>query len=211
MLLNVWILFVVTEAVLCLTPGPAVLFVVSHGLARGGRASLAANVGILTANGIYFALSALGLGAVLLASQQVFTALKYAGAAYLIYLGIQTMRGGGLSIDDSATAGVGDTAWRTWLRATALQLANPKALVFFSALLPQFIDPSGPVAVQFVVLGATSAVIEFVVLAGYGYLATKMSRLACEPRFRTITNRISGTMLIIAGAGVAISWPIRAE
>ena len=93
--LDVWILFVVTETVLCLTPGPAVLFVVSHGLARGGRASLAANAGILTANAVYFALSAFGLGAVLLASHEVFMALKYAGAAYLIYLGIQTMRGGG--------------------------------------------------------------------------------------------------------------------
>ena len=203
--LDAWILFVVTETVLCLTPGPAVLFVVSHGLARGGRASLAANAGILTANAVYFALSAFGLGAVLLASHEVFMALKYAGAAYLIYLGIQTMRGGGLSIHSGAAVDVGESAWRTWVRATTLQLANPKALVFFSALLPQFIDTRGPVTLQFVVLGATSAVIEFVVLAAYGYLAANMSRLAREPRFRVITNRVSGAVLIVAGAGVALT------
>jgi homoserine/homoserine lactone efflux protein len=203
--LDVWLLFVITETLLCLTPGPAVLFVVSHGLARGGRASLAANAGILTANAVYFGLSAVGLGAVLVASHQLFTALKYAGAAYLIYLGIQTIRGGGLSIHEAATVAAGESASRTWARATALQLANPKALVFFSALLPQFVDTTASVAMQFFVLGTTSALIEFVVLAAYGYLAANMSRLAREPRFRTITNRISGTMLIVAGAGVALN------
>jgi homoserine/homoserine lactone efflux protein len=203
--LDVWILFVVTETVLCLTPGPAVLFIVSHGLARGGRASLAANAGILTGNAVYFALSALGLGAVLLASHELFTALQYAGAVYLVFLGIQTMRGGGMSIHSVAAVDAGESAWRAWIRATALQLANPKALVFFSALLPQFIDTSGPVTMQFVVLGATSAVIEFVVLAAYGYLAANLSRLAREPRFRATINRVSGAMLIVAGAGVALN------
>ena len=73
MSLNTWLLFAGTEAVLCLTPGPAVLFVLSYGLARGGRASLWASAGVLAGNGCYFALSALGLGAVLLASYEVFT------------------------------------------------------------------------------------------------------------------------------------------
>jgi homoserine/homoserine lactone efflux protein len=75
-----------------------VLFVFSHGLARGGRASLWANAGILAGNAFYFFLSALGLGAVLLASHRVFTVLQYAGALYLIYLGVQTIRGAGLAL-----------------------------------------------------------------------------------------------------------------
>ena len=93
-----WLLFATTETGLCLTPGPAVLFVLSHGLAAGGRASLWANAGILAGNAFYFLLSALGLGVMLLASQALFTAIKYAKAAYLIYLGGRTMMGGGLAI-----------------------------------------------------------------------------------------------------------------
>lgn len=181
------------------------LFVVSHGLAAGGRASLAANAGILTANIIYFALSAMGLGAVLLASHTLFAALKYAGAAYLIYLGIQTVRGSGLALPAADAAHVAEPAARVWVRATALQASNPKSLIFFTALLPQFLDTSRPLAFQFFVLGITSVVIEFVILAAYGYLAGAAARLARAPRFRLVTNRISGVLLIVAGAGVALN------
>ena len=93
-----WMFFSATEALLCLTPGPAVLFVISHGLTRGGRASLSANAGILAGNSLYFVLSALGLGAILLASHEFFTLVKYVGAAYLVYLGVQTIRGRGLAL-----------------------------------------------------------------------------------------------------------------
>jgi threonine/homoserine/homoserine lactone efflux protein len=188
-----------------LTPGPAVLFVVSHGLARGGRASLAANAGILTANAVYFVLSALGLGAVLLASATLFTIVKYAGAAYLVYLGIQTIRGAGLGLPETGGATPEASARRTWLRATALQASNPKALIFFTALLPQFIDTTKPIAVQIAVLGVAGSVIEFVILAGYGYLAAGAARLAQQRRFRALTNRVSGAFLIAAGAGVALN------
>jgi homoserine/homoserine lactone efflux protein len=96
--LNVWLVFVAAEFVLCLTPGSAVLFVASLGLSRGGRASLWANAGILTGNTFYYVLSAIGVGAILLASYEIFTALKYIGAAYLVYLGARTFFGGGLSV-----------------------------------------------------------------------------------------------------------------
>lgn len=181
------------------------LFVVSHGLTSGGRAALAANAGILTANIIYFALSAMGLGAVLLASHTVFTALKYAGAAYLMYLGIQTIRGSGLALPDADADRHVERPWRVWTRATALQASNPKSLIFFTALLPQFLDTSKPLALQFFILGITSVVIEFVILAAYGYLAAAAARLAREPRFRNATKRVSGSLLILAGAGVALN------
>lgn len=202
---NVWVFFAVTEAVLCLTPGPAVLFVISHGVARGGRASLWANLGILTGNTLYFVLSAMGLGAVLLASHTVFTILKYAGAGYLIVLGVQTIRGSGLSLRTDTAGDPGSAGWRSWARAFGLQAANPKALVFFVALLPQFIDPSKPIVLQMVILCITSVVIEFVVLAGYGYLAARAAALARQERFVTITNRVNGGLLIAAGAAVALN------
>jgi len=201
---SAWGLFAATESILCLTPGPAVLFVIAHGLARGGRSSLWANAGILSANALYFALSALGLGAVILTSNTVFTVIKYAGSGYLLYLGIQTFRGAGLAFRteaavDKMTSGVGALA-----RGFATQTANPKALLFFVALLPQFVSPAAPILPQIVILGTTSVAIEFCVLATYGYLAGSAAHLARQSRFIKATNRISGTMLIAAGAGIML-------
>ncbi len=199
-----WLLFAITETALCLTPGPAVLFVLSYALAHGGRRSLYASAGILAGNAFYFLLSALGLGAVLLASHRVFTGITYAGAAYLIYLGVQTFRGAGLAVAGEQVA-LPEAGWRALTRGFALQAANPKALVFFAALLPQFISPQSPVAPQVAVLGATSVVIEFFVLAGYGYLAGRAARVARQPRFVVATNRASGALLVAAGAGLALA------
>jgi homoserine/homoserine lactone efflux protein len=202
---HIWMLFAVTETLLCLTPGPAVLFVISHGLTRGGTASLWANLGILSGNTFYFLLSALGLGAMLLASHDLFSIVRYAGAAYLTFLGIQTIRGAGIAMDATAAAEQAHSGWRTWARGFALQVANPKALIFFVALLPQFIDARMPIAPQVAILATTSVLIEFVVLGGYGYLAGRASALAHRPRFVKQTNLASGVMLIVAGAGVAVS------
>jgi homoserine/homoserine lactone efflux protein len=202
--LNTWLFFSGTEALLCLTPGPAVLFVLSHGLAQGGRASLWANAGILTGNAFYFLLSALGLGAVLLASHDVFTVVKLLGAGYLVYLGIRTILGIGLGLRPDGVIRAATRDWTTLGRGFALQAANPKALMFFVALLPQFIDPTRPIAQQILILGVTSVVIEFFVLAAYGYLAARAAAIAHEPRFVALTNRISGGMLVAAGAGLAL-------
>jgi homoserine/homoserine lactone efflux protein len=202
--INTWLVFVVTEIVLCLTPGPAVLFVLSHGLTRGGRASLWANGGILTANTFYFLLSAAGVASVLLASYELFTVLKFAGAAYLVYLGIRTFVGAGLALAAEPSRAATD-GWRTLARGFALQAANPRALMFFVALLPQFIDPLRPVPLQLLILAMTGIGIEFIILAGYGYLASRAARLAREPRFVKTTNRISGGMLVAAGAGLALT------
>src|SRR4030095_11552888 len=90
-----WGLFVVTETLLCLTPGPAVLFVLAQGLGHGGGAPLWASLGILAGNTFYFVVSATSLGAVLVASYDAFFAIKWAGAAYLVWLGLCALRGRG--------------------------------------------------------------------------------------------------------------------
>jgi homoserine/homoserine lactone efflux protein len=202
--LRVWVLFVVTEAVLCLTPGPAVLFVVSCGLARGGRAALWGNAGILSGNTFYFVLSALGLSAMLLASHEVFTIIKYLGAAYLVWLGIRTIRGSGLALRPDAHAEPSVQRWGMLARGFALQASNPKALMFFVALLPQFIDTHRAIGPQIVILALTSALIEFLILAGYGYFAGRAATLARQARFVSATNRASGGLLIATGTLLAL-------
>jgi homoserine/homoserine lactone efflux protein len=205
MTLETWVLFAITETVLCVTPGPAVLFVLSCGLARGGRAAIWANAGILCGNSLYFTLSALGVGAIIVASHQVFTVLRLLGAGYLVYLGVLTFRGRGIGLRVDEQAGSEVDGWRMLARGFVLQTANAKALFFFIALLPQFVDPRQSLALQILILAVTSVVIEFAVLAGYGYLAGRAASLARQARFVATANRVSGAMLVTAGTAVALA------
>jgi homoserine/homoserine lactone efflux protein len=200
---EIWVVFAVTETVLCITPGPAVLLVLSQGLARGTVSSVWVNLGILAGNTMYFVLSATSLGAVLLASYEVFSLIRWAGAAYLVWLGVATFRGRSWVLAIAPAEVTAHGRGRTFLNGFVLQAANPKALVFFTALLPQFIDPRGGIAVQVTILAVTSVVIEFLVLLAYGALAGRLTSWAARPRSRTLANRVAGSLLITAGVGTA--------
>ena len=197
-----WSLFVATETLLCLTPGPAVLFVLAHGLGGGAGAALRGTLGILAGNTFYFLLSATSLGAVLVASAEAFFVIRWGGAAYLIWLGLCALRGRGtvLAVRPAAS----DDGPRLIARGFAVQAANPKALVFFTALLPQFVDPAGNVVFQVGVLGVTSLAIEFVVLVGYGVLAGRAARLAETPPVIAWLERTAGVLLLAAGLRMAV-------
>jgi homoserine/homoserine lactone efflux protein len=173
-----WLLFLVMETALSLSPGPAVFYVVSQGVRGGLRRTLPAAAGILTANGIYFALSATSLGALIAASARFFTIAKWVGAAYLIFLGIKALRAAksmhAVALEEGLEQKQRDLG--VYMGALTLQLANPKALLFFLALLPQFINPGAPVAPQMLILAATSMVPEFFILTGYGWLAHRALR-----------------------------------
>ena len=142
---QVWGFFALTETALCFLPGPAVLFVLSQALSRGARLTVWSILGIIAANTVYFVLSATGIGAILIASYDVFFAIKWVGAAYLVWLGIAAFFGKSTILSISPAAPSQARAGRMFANGFILQMSNPKALLFFTALLPQFINPHAPV------------------------------------------------------------------
>lgn len=209
--------YAVTATVSAISPGPAVFLVISQALQGGRQRAFWASLGILSVNALYFGLSAVGLGAMLTASHQLFVVVKWIGAAYLVYLGIRTFFGQStLSLTGALPRGGegGDdirverpdamSPARTWARGAVLQAANPKAMIFFTALLPQFIQAKGSIPRQMVILGVTSIIVELFILIIYGALAGRLSVVARQPKFLKTTNRVAGTLLVGAGTGIAL-------
>ncbi len=193
-------LYVLAEAALSLSPGPAVMLVIAYGLGRGARLSVAATFGILSANAFYFTLSATGLGALLAASHGFFVAVKWAGAAYLVWLGVRAIVGHPSPITISRPPENADS-WRAiYLSGLTLQLGNPKTLIFFVAILPQFVDARLPIGAQMIWLAAGSVVPEFFILLGYGYLASRLTHIATDVRYVRWTDRLAGVLVLAAAA-----------
>jgi len=197
-------LYVLTEAALSLSPGPAVMLVIAFGLTQGARRSLYATIGILAANSIYFALSATSLGALIAASPAFFTVVKWLGAAYLVHVGLSAIFGRPSPLTVSDPGARNGSRRSIFLAGLMLQLANPKALVFFIAILPQFVDPRLPIGAQMLWLAAGSVIPEFFILLGYGLLAARARRLASDARFARWTDRVAGT-LVLAVATLVLS------
>jgi len=179
-----WFLFLVMEGALSLSPGPAVFYVVSQG-ARSLTRAWPATLGILSANAVYFTLSATSLGALIAASARFFLIAKWAGAAYLAYLGLKALRGAGAShavdlTEQEPHSAAGRDRRQIYFGALTLQLSNPKALLFFLALLPQFIDAHRSVAPQMAILAATSMLPESCILMGYGWLAHRAAHASAS-------------------------------
>ncbi len=204
---NVWSLFFFTETLLSFSPGPAVLFVVAQGLCGGRRGGLAATLGVLTANAVWFLLSALGIGVVLAAVPQALELLRWLGAAYVAWLGLASLRGAGplslRALDEALTPASFATVLR---RGLLLQLANPKALVFFAAILPGFVTEHGawPPWLQVLVFAVTSIGTEFWVLLGYGALAGAASARLRDPRWARGVDRAAGVLLLLVAVWIAI-------
>lgn len=202
---KVWLMFALTEGALTLSPGPAVLLVVSQGMRFGARDARASALGILAANASFFAISGTGVGAVLATSHTLFAAVQWAGAGYLLFLGARAL----LAPAPPATevhrhGGAGRPGFGAhFTRGLVLQLSNPKALLFFAAILPQFVDRGEPIVPQLLVFGATSIGMELLVLVAYGAAAARAGRVALAPRFQRATSRVGGLLLLGAGVGLA--------
>lgn len=200
------ILFAMTEFILCLLPGPAVLCILSQGMRHGSRKSVRGALGVITGNAIYFGLSTLGLGAVLLASKTLYLSIKWIGAGYLIYLGLKMLFSTFRKSQEKPNveeyaAGKGR---HMFLQGLTVQLSNPKAIVYFTALLPQFVTTDGSVPLQFLMLGIISILIEFPVLVIYGWGASTSRRIFKHHLRFAWFERIAGSLLIGAGLKLAL-------
>ncbi len=213
---NTLLLFIFTETLLSLSPGPAVLLVIGLALRSGFKISFAASLGILATNAVYFALAALGVGAAILASATLFTIIKWIGAAYLVYLGLLMLipllkglvstRYSNSAIDvekaKNATQNIGQTQQKAFVKGFVLQASNPKNIAFFVAILPQFISPDGNVALQLTILGICSVLLELPILIFYGLVSAK-SAVMMKERFVEWLEGIAGCILISLGGALA--------
>jgi threonine/homoserine/homoserine lactone efflux protein len=187
---------------IALTPGPNNFCALNHGLREGVVAALVGTTGRVAAFAIFLTVSALGLGAMLLASEAAFNALKWVGAAYLFWLGVQAWRSrdlGGLHAGEAA-ASTPPRRWRELVRQEfLLGISNPKAMLLFAAIFPQFIDPAKPALAQFATLGATYLLAEYVSSLAYGVGGRQIRRLVKSPQAARRLNRATGGVFIGAG------------
>jgi threonine/homoserine/homoserine lactone efflux protein len=199
MTLTTWLAFLAASGILVLIPGPTVLLVVSYALGQGWRTALPMAIGVALGDFTAMTLSMLGLGALLAASGAVFTALKWAGAAYLVWLGIKLWRAGGTL--DAKPRRDATPPVKMLLHAFAVTALNPKSLTFFVAFLPQFLDRNADFLPQMLVCEATFLALAFGNAIGYALVASRARSLMRNRRAITLVNRVGGSLLI--GAGIA--------
>jgi threonine/homoserine/homoserine lactone efflux protein len=199
MTFETWLAFAAASAILLVIPGPTILLVVSYALGQGWRTALPMAIGVALGDFTAMSLSLLGLGALLAASATAFTLFKWAGAAYLVYLGIKLWRAGGTLDAKPRTDAVSSMKMlaHAWL-VTAL---NPKGLTFFMAFLPQFIDTKAALAPQLGIFATTFLVLAFANSFIYALIASRARNVVSNPRAIGVINKVGGSLLI--GAGVA--------
>lgn len=202
-----WLLFIVASLVLILTPGQDMLIVMSRSIAQGGPAGVATAAGVSLGLVGHTVLATLGLGAILRTSEWLFLALKLAGAAYLVYLGIGLLRARGseLAIDSASRRSLA----RLFVDGALSNVSNPKIAIFYFAFLPQFVLPGAqhPTLSVFV-LGLVFAALTFVVKAPVGVFAGMLSGwLRARPSALAWLYRCSGAVLI--GLGVRLAFERR--
>ncbi|HUR90810.1 MAG TPA: LysE family translocator [Ramlibacter sp.] len=195
MSLSTYLVFLLAVTVLIVTPGPTMVMTLTNSVNHGPWRALASLGGALAANFAIMMLSALGLGAVLAASEAAFTALKVAGAAYLIWLGVRTLRNGGaLSLDSGAPR-----SHSLFMQGVLVGASNPKSLLFFTAFFPQFIDASASFVPQFVVLSLTFALGDFLILGAAAFGVGRVAPWLRQAHVVRWINRVCGGLFAFLG------------
>ena len=196
---HLWLTFVAASTALLLIPGPTVLLVLSFALTKGRSVALASAAGVAFGDLLAVTASLVGLGALVLASATLFTALKWVGAAYLIYLGIKMLRSAPSQGLATVPANCVVSARSVFGHAVAVTALNPKSIAFFIAFVPQFLRPETPLAPQFIILIATFVGLAAINALAYALLADKMRSKFGKPHVITWLTRGGGVALISMG------------
>jgi len=200
--LDTWILYAFATLLLSLTPGPNGLLALNHGAVHGTRRAVFTVAGGVSGFALLIGASMSGLGTLLTTSSAAFDLVRWAGALYLIYLGVKTWRSPPTRPDPAAPRAPLRRASGLFTEGFLVALANPKVILFFAAFLPQFLDPTASLAVQFAIMAGTFMVVEFLVELG---LAVGASRILPWLSNERIARRFArGTGSLFVGAGVAL-------
>ena len=202
------LLFSITVFIASIIPGPSMLLALTHGMQHGARRTMASAAGNVAVTMVQALISIVGLGTVLMASETVFMVIKWTGAAYLVYMGLSILFSSGLGLPGpSRGSGTGEQIplGKLFLQASMVTAGNPKAIVFFTAVFPQFITPEAGYLVQCSMLMAMMAVIAFACFMLYAVLGNQIVKIFSKATVGTWIKRVIGTSFIGAGIGLAAS------
>ena len=198
MSVQLWLAFVAASAVLLVIPGPTILTVISYSMAHGRRAQVPLVAAVALGDSTALVVSLLGLGALLASSALWFTAVKWVGGLYLLYLGVKLLRAG-IASTEIALPALPGSYWKLFANTYLVTALNPKGIVFFVAFLPQFIDPGADAARQLWILGATFVVMATINATLYAVFAGAARRLLSSAGAQRRFNLSGGALLSAAG------------
>lgn len=202
--LSTWLAFALASLALLLIPGPTVLLVLSYAISQGRRVALSTVAGVALGDLIAMSASLAGLGALVLASAELFLLLKWIGAVYLVYLGIKLFRSASHTTLDTSAETSSAPARKVLGHAAAVTALNPKSIVFFIAFVPQFINPSASLTPQFVILIATFVGFAAINALAYALLADKLRQKIAHPSVVPFLTRMGGGFLVSMGVTTAL-------
>lgn len=207
MTLHSWFIYLTLVLIATLTPGPAVLYIMTSSTAHGWRKSIYAALGNVAGLLCLGVMAVAGLGAVVKTSALAFSVIKYIGAGYLIYLGCRILfrKSSKVEMVETRLAHNDFSARRTFFQAFGVALSNPKAIVFLTALFPQFISLSQPLFAQFIILISTLMISSFIFLVLYAFITQNARDWINKPGKNRIFNLASGATFICFGFLLATS------
>jgi len=202
--LSTWLTFFAASWAISLSPGPGAIASMSAGLNHGFRYGYVTIFGLVLGIWTQLLVVGVGLGALLATSSTAFSAIKWLGVGYLVWLGIAQWRAPVrpmVAVDAAANT---VTQRALILKAWMINVVNPKGTVFLLAVVPQFINPAQPLAQQYLIIGATLALTDLVVMTGYTALAARVLGALKEPSHIRAMNRVFGSLFVVAGSLLAL-------
>ncbi|MEM8183393.1 homoserine/homoserine lactone efflux protein [Morganella morganii subsp. sibonii] len=200
-----WFAYLMTSVIVSLSPGSGAINSMTTSVNHGYRGAVAAIAGLQTGLLLLIILVGVGLGTLLSQSVLAFEILKWAGSAYLIWLGVCQWRAAGTIALNTLTAT--QSRKKLYQNSVLVNISNPKSIVFLAALFPQFIIPHQPQLIQYLILGITSVIADTIVMTGYAVLARKIAVFIKSPEQNRAMNKVFGSLFMLVGALLAFTRP----